>query len=74
MEFIADQYDFFEKKLATTLHPVNPNPEFIERLKNSLGKTPAVIVEKNTNHLIYLIVGAGLFSGALLMWFLNRKK
>lgn len=79
MEFSSNQNDFpqypgLEKKLANVLKPIAPRPEFVGRLKNSLGSTPTVVIEKTANTIAYLVIGAGLFSGALIMWLFRKKR
>lgn len=79
MEFSSNQNDFIqypglEKRLTDVLKPIKPNPEFVGRLKTTLGNKSAVVIERTTHTIAYLVIGAGLFSGALLMWLLRRKK
>lgn len=79
MELDANEKEFvitpqLEQKLAKMLHPVTPNPEFVHRLKSSLGNTSSVVVEKSRDYLVFLVVGAGLVTGALFMWLLRKRK
>ena len=63
-----------EKKLSESLRPIRPDPTFVHSLKDRLAQGTSVIVEKPASHAGFLIIGIGLFTGALLLWLLHRSK
>jgi hypothetical protein len=63
-----------EEKLSSMLKPVKPDPVFMNNLKTKLAKTPAILIEKSKRRVGLLVVGAGLFAGALTVWVLSRLK
>ncbi|HNR01260.1 MAG TPA: hypothetical protein PKK59_01865 [Anaerolineaceae bacterium] len=62
-----------EERLSSLLEPVTPDPEFVESLKMKLSHTPAVLIETGRRKLGLLVVGIGLFAGALTLWLLRRR-
>lgn len=60
--------DPFEDFLSKTLNQVNPDPAFVGQLQKRLTKKADVELEKPQWMAISLVVGIGLFSGALLFW------
>lgn len=62
-----------EERLSSLLEPVTPDPEFVESLKMELSHTPAVLIETGRRKLGLLVVGIGLFAGALTLWLLRRR-
>ncbi|MBA4384670.1 MAG: hypothetical protein C0410_08035 [Anaerolinea sp.] len=63
-----------EEKLSSMLKPVMPDPVFMNSLKTKLAKTPALLIEKSKRRVGLMVVGAGLFAGALTVWILSRLK
>jgi hypothetical protein len=63
-----------EKRLSESLQPIRPDPGFIHSLKEKLANTSSVIVERRSSHAGLLVIGLGLFTGALLVWLLRRFK
>ncbi|KAF0111505.1 MAG: Uncharacterized protein FD147_856 [Chloroflexi bacterium] len=63
-----------EEKLYNMLKPVRPDPVFIDSLKTKLSHTPSVILESSKKNIGLLVVGAGLFAGALTLWILTYIK
>lgn len=63
-----------EEKLSSMLKPVMPDPVFMNNLKTKLAKTPAILLEKSKRRMGLLVVGTGLFAGALTVWFLSKLK
>jgi len=61
-----------EQQLQFSLHPVAPDPRFVSVLQHRLTETPAVTLERATQMRAFLVIGLGLFSGALLFWLLRR--
>ena len=58
----------------TPARPVQPNPEFVRRLKHRLTSQPAVTVEHRTEATVFVILAGALFSGALLVWLIFSLK
>ena len=63
-----------EEKLSSMLKPVMPDPVFMNNLKTKLAKTPAVLIEKSKRRMGLMVVGAGLFAGALTIWIIGKLK
>ena len=64
--------DAFEQMLASSLDSVEPNPAFVRQLKLRLTQKPEVEMERTQWMTAYVMVGVGLFSGALLFWVINQ--
>lgn len=62
----------FERFLAQSLKTVEPDPVFVGHLRQRLIKKPEIQIEKSSWMAAYLVVAAGIFSGALLFWMLAR--
>jgi hypothetical protein len=63
-----------EEKLSSMLKPVMPDPVFMNTLKTRLAKTPAILIENSKRRVGLMVVGAGLFAGALTVWIIGRLK
>jgi hypothetical protein len=61
-----------EEKLSNMLKPVTPDPVFLNSLKTKLAKTPAVLIENSKRRMGLLVIGAGLFAGALTVWVISK--
>ncbi len=70
----ADVGYILENKLREALRPVAPNPEFVNHLEYKLTKSSAVLLEDQKNKKVILLIGFGLFFGALLVWLLGKSK
>lgn len=57
-----------ENYLQSSLGPVDPNPEFIKKLRLRLMEKPAISLEKRSLQEIFVLLGAGLFLGVILAW------
>jgi hypothetical protein len=64
--------DELERQLGVILNPVQPDPQFVERLQVRLATPATVVMEDPVRSSAFLIITAGLFVGALLVWFLQR--
>ena len=62
------QAEDLEYTLFSSLNPVEPDPEFVSRLRNRFDHTPSTVMEHPTFWAAYIIVATGLFFGALLIW------
>ncbi|WP_299024583.1 hypothetical protein [uncultured Thermanaerothrix sp.] len=62
-----------EEQLRSKLHPVDPDPQFVVRLQRRLTTTPRITLDRSIGLMGALLsIGAGVFLGALLLWFLHR--
>jgi hypothetical protein len=65
----ADELEF---ALFSSLNPVDPDPEFISRLRERIEQPPSMVLESRTFWEIYVIVASGLFLGSCLIWLIQR--
>jgi hypothetical protein len=66
-------FDELEQQLLNNLNPVKPDPEFVSHLRYRLANPDNVTLEKRSQISILLIlIAAGLFSGAMVVWLLRR--
>ncbi|MEN4040997.1 MAG: hypothetical protein ROW52_10445 [Anaerolineaceae bacterium] len=68
------ELDELERQLALSLNPVQPDPRFVQRLQVRLSTPATVVLENQTRSWAWLIVTAGLFVSALLVWLLQRPR
>ena len=61
-----------EQFLSAYLNPVEPKPEFVDRLRHRFQTRPVMVLEHRTFWGVYLIAAGGLFFGALLAWLAQR--
>lgn len=62
-----------EGVLQSSFHPVNPNQEFVSKLRRRLVEPPRTVLEKRNGILGLLVVGAGLLTGAVILIFGKRS-
>ena len=75
LEFSSNLIEVFENKLALTLNPVEPDPEFAGRLRKRVFLEPVVLVEQHRSLAKgFLIFAFGLFGGVLLLWLIRKKE
>ncbi|MDR3576303.1 MAG: hypothetical protein P4L50_20745 [Anaerolineaceae bacterium] len=60
-----------EKSLQFSLSPVQPNPEFVYRLRGRLTESPSIMIEQRTTAAAFVVVAIGLFVGAFLVWLIR---
>ncbi len=65
----ADQLEF---ALLNSLNPVDPDPEFVSRLRDRFEQPPTMVLETRTFWEIYVIVASGLFLGSFLIWLIQH--
>ena len=70
MELIDDDVDL-EKSLQFSLSPVQPNPEFVYRLRDRLTAPPSIMIEPRKTAAAFVIVMFGLFTGVFLIWLIR---
>ncbi len=56
-----------EGHLQTSLHPVSPDPQFINLLKKRLVTTNPIILEKETSAISMLLIAFGLLTGVTVL-------
>ncbi len=62
----------FEAELESSFNPVQPDPEFVTRLRRRLSGKQQVVLEPRSSATAFVLVALGLFTGALLVWILRR--
>jgi hypothetical protein len=62
----------FEAELESSFDPVQPDPEFVTRLRRRLSGREQVVLEPRSSATAFVLVALGLFTGALLVWILRR--
>ena len=63
-----------EFALLASLNQVEPDPEFVTRLKQRIEQPPSTVLESRTFWEAYVIVASGMFFGAVLLWLLQRGR
>ncbi len=64
--------DALEFALLSSLNPVEPDPEFVNRLRDRFEQPPTMVLETRTFWEIYVIVASGLFLGTFLLWLIQH--
>jgi hypothetical protein len=64
--------DDLEIALFSSLNEVEPDPEFVTRLKGRFEQSPTMVLETRTFWEIYVIVATGLFLGSFLIWLIQH--
>ncbi len=64
----------FEAELESSFDPVQPDPEFVTRLRQRLSGKQQVVLEPRSSATAFVVVALGLFTGALLVWILRRLR
>jgi hypothetical protein len=70
----ADSISTMEAQLRNGLNPVQPDPEFVSRLRYRLANPPDVYIEYRRKLPVILIVLAYLSSGLIILWILNKVR
>lgn len=62
-----------EEMLKSHFNPVKPDQRFVDHLQHRLTVEPDVIVDQPPRpFLIMLVIGVGLFFGALAIWIIHK--
>jgi len=69
-----EELDALEQRLSVSLNPVQPDPQFVQRLQVRLATPATVVLENPTRTWAFLIVTIGLFISALLVWLIQRLR
>jgi len=67
-----NQITNLEHKLATVLKPVRPDPEYVNRLRHSLGTVPTAILERRSVADPVLVAILGLAAGITAVYLIHR--
>jgi uncharacterized Tic20 family protein len=62
-----------ENSLVSYLKPVQPNPDFINNLRNRLTRRKNIYIEERKHSFALMLISLGLFIGALIVWLLRKK-
>jgi hypothetical protein len=62
----------FEAELESSFDPVQPDPEFVTRLRRRLSGKEQIVLEPRSSATAFVLVALGLFTGALLVWIFRR--
>jgi hypothetical protein len=62
----------FEAEFKSSFDTVQPDPEFVIRLRRRLSGNEQVVLEPRSSATAFVLVALGLFTGALLVWILRR--
>jgi hypothetical protein len=69
---IATLDSLFEAELESSFDPVQPDPEFVTRLRRRLSGKEQIVLEPRSSATAFVLVALGLFTGALLVWIFRR--
>jgi hypothetical protein len=64
----------FEAELESSFDTVQPDREFVTRLRRRLSDIEQVVLEPRSPATAFVLVALGLFTGALLVWILRRLR
>lgn len=62
-----------EHALFSSLNPVEPDPEFVTRVRHRIERRPTTVLESRTFWEAYLIVACGLFLGTVVLWLFHLR-
>jgi len=62
----------FEAEIESSFNPVQPDPEFVTRLRRRLSGKEQIVLEPRSSATAFVLVALGLFTGALVVWLLRR--
>ena len=69
---ISTLESLFEAELESSFDPVQPDPEFVTRLRRRLSGKEQTVLEPRSSATAFVLVALGLFTGALLVWIFRR--
>ena len=69
---IATLDSLFEAELESSFDPVQPDPEFVTRLRRRLSGKEQIVLEPRSSATAVVLAALGLFTGALLVWIFRR--
>ena len=67
-----NQITGLEQKLASVLRPVRPDPEYVNRLRHSLGSVPTAVLERRPTADSALMVILGLVAGVTAFYLIRK--
>jgi hypothetical protein len=77
MNLANDRINSLEQDLERSLRPVQPNPEFVNRLHDRLVTPAGMVVESRRSPAYSLgafLVGIGLAVGLFLVWVIRQLR
>lgn len=60
-----------EHALFLSLNPVDPDPEFVTRVRHRIERQPTTMLESRTFWEAYVIVACGFFVGVAILWLIH---
>jgi hypothetical protein len=63
-----------EFALFSSLNAVEPDPAFVNRVRNHIDHRPAMVLESRTFWEAYVIVLSGFFLGVMLLWLISGRR
>jgi hypothetical protein len=64
---------YIEGYLQSSLHPIRPNQEFVNKLRHRLVEPAHTTLEANSGAMSLVVVGVGLLCGILVLVFGKRS-
>lgn len=61
-----------EKQLQSSMRPVRPDPDFVYRLHGHLVHPPAVMIERRTRGVVFVLIVLWLSLGAMMICLIRR--
>ena len=71
---VLDRLVGFEFRLQKSLHPIQPDPEFVSHLRGRLSASPTITLDTRSSRKLFVIVASGLFWGVLLIWLIKQLR
>jgi hypothetical protein len=72
MEF--DLLQKLEQHLTSVMVPVQPDTDYIQKIRHGLANVPAISIEQRSRMTLILLITTGLFLGAMFLWLLRRLR
>ena len=66
--------ELFEAELQSSFDTVQPDPEFVTRLRRRLSSKEQVVLEPRSSATAFMLIALGLFTGALMVWVLRQLR
>lgn len=60
-----------EYALFSSLNPVEPDPEFVTRVRHRIERRPTTVLESRIFWEAYVIVACGFFIGVAMLWLIH---
>jgi len=73
-QFQTDIILRMESQLRNGFNPVQPNPEFVQRLRNRLTHPPEVFLEERSRLPVILVTLGLITAGIIVLWVINKVR